>query len=237
LFTGSIEYFRLVDDILADDPHFLADASSVVDFSKTATARAPVGISASIRKFRNAIETFSRHSKGEIDPKDVMYGTFLRVDKSQNHAHTGRVNEESFRKVLKALNINFTDKEISDLVIWFDSNGTKQLDYNELTRQLFGGDVLTKPLYLPAISLSLAKTPKDELDSTGTIPSGISLATLTTEKALKIFKSRAKKLHDKEARKKVIAHEKEVILNKLKIIEQQKNHIHEQQNHKHNKVK
>ena len=72
-------------------------------------------------------------------------------------------------------------------------------------------------LYLPAISLSLAKTPKDELDSTGTIPSGTSLATLTTEKALKIFKSRAKKLHDKEARKKVIAHEKEVILNKLKM--------------------
>merc|ERR1711981_1167784 len=97
-----------------------------------------------------------------------MYGTFLRVDKAQNKAHTGRVNEEGFRKVLKVLNLNFTPKEINDLMVWFDSNGTKTMDYNEFATQLFGKDIiLAKNMTLPLISLGMTNSGKDYMTKTG----------------------------------------------------------------------
>lgn len=208
----------------------------MIDFSKTATARAPAGVSNLIKKFRHAIETFSRHSKGEVEAKDIMYGTFLRVDKSQNQGHTGRINKESFMKVLRILKLSFTDKETDDMMIWFDSNGSSSMDYNEFTRQLYGTDILLRPLALPPLSLMLTKSGKDFLETSGLhkaprvmCPHGKQKSECEICLADKVFKSRAKKLLEKEARKKLIATEKSFLVNKLKSIEQQRALILEQQ--------
>ena len=229
--SGSIEYRRLMEDCCEGDPHFMTTADTASELAKTATSRAPPHVSHAIRKFKTAVDTFSRHSKGEIEAKDVMYGTFLRVDKSQNSGQTGRVSEESFRKVLKTLKLSMTEEEISDLMVWFDSNGSKSMDYNEFTRQLYGADVLTRQLSLPAISLHLAKTTPDLLAKSGVVPAG-ALGTVS-EKNMKIFKSRARKLMEKEVRKKSIATERAILVNKLTSIEKQKNVILEQQRLKH----
>lgn len=229
--SGSIEYRRLMNDCCQGDPHFLTVGDTVGELAKTATSRAPPNVSHAIKKFKCAVDTFSRHSKGEVDPRDVMYGTFLRVDRVATSAQTGRVSEESFRKVLKILKLSMTDKEVSDLMIWFDSNGSKLMDYNEFTRQLYGVDVLTKKLSLPAISLHLAKTNPDQLEKTGVISHGS--VEHVKDKNMKVFKSRARKQMEKEMRKKSIVAEKTILINKLSSIEKQKNIILEQQRLRH----
>lgn len=221
--SGSIEYWRMIDDCSAGDPHFLTITNTGVELARTATSRAPLHVSSAISKFKRAIDHFSICCKGEVEAKDVMLGVFLRVDK----AHIGHIQESSFRKVLKALGIALTDEEISDIMIWFDSNGSKTMDYNEFTRQIYGTDLMTRSLTLPAISLHRAKASPEKLQETGIIPVGEIFE--PSDKNLKLFKSRAYKRLEKELRKKTIASEKELIVNKLKSIEVQKNVILEKQ--------
>lgn len=240
--SGSIEYFRLINDILADDPHFLADSSmnGGVNNSASASARAPSQIKNTIKKFRRCVETFSRHSNGEVNPKDIMYGSFLRVDKATNKAHTGRVSEEGFRKVLKVLNLNFSQQEVNDMMQWFDSNGTRTFDYNEFATQLFGQDVLTRNMTLPLISLSMTKSGKDYMKQTGMdkvphvlCPHGQSKAECEICQSENVFKSRHRKMLEKEVRKKEIKEEKNLIMSKLHAIELQRKSIQNAQHMKH----
>ena len=220
--SGSIEYHRLITDILADDPHFLEMPESQHK-SESATSRAPEGVKNSIKKFHSCLYTFARHSNSDVDPKDVMYGTFLRVDKAQNKAHTGRVDESGFRKVLKVLKLDMTPQEVTDMMVWFDSNGSRNIDYNEFATQLFGKDILlAKTMKLPAISLNMTKSGKDYMKMTGLDKKphvlchhGLIKHECEICTAEKEFKSRNRKLLEKEARKKIIQEEKHAIVNKL----------------------
>ena len=96
--------------------------------------------------------------------------------------------------------------------------------------------MLAKPLNLPLISLSLTKTGKDYMRSTGLdkvprvlCPHGLSKSECEICRSEKVFKSRQRKVLEKEARKKLIKEEKTLILNRLKSIEQQKKAIHDAQ--------
>ena len=230
--SGSIEYHRLVTDILADDPHFLEMPESQHK-SESATARAPKHVKESIKKFHKCLYTYARHSNCEVDPKDVMYGTFLRVDKAQNKAHTGRVDEAGFRKVLRVFKLDMTNKEINDLMVWFDSNGTRTMDYNEFATQLFGKDILlAKTMKLPALSLNMTKSGREYMKRTGLDKKphvmchhGLDKSECEVCSSEKEFKSRNRKLLEKEARKKIISEEKHSIMNKLKEIEKQRKAI------------
>jgi hypothetical protein len=52
----------------------------------------------------------------------------------------------------KELGVPLKDNEVSDLLLWFDTNASGLLDYNEFTRQLFGDDIQTRTLTLPKLS-------------------------------------------------------------------------------------
>jgi len=51
----------------------------------------------------------------------------------------------------RALRVTLQNTEVSELMVWFDTNGSVSFDYNEFCKQLFGADVLTRPLSLPSI--------------------------------------------------------------------------------------
>lgn len=95
------------------------------------------------------IEIFSKKSHGALKPRDIFHGTFVRFDKYSN----GRVNTEGLFHVLKSLNIKIDEKSLADLVTWFDTNASRQLDYNQFTIQLFGNDISTSVLRLPKAEL------------------------------------------------------------------------------------
>jgi len=148
--NGAMDYNLLSEDILRSDPNFLIDSTSILDLNRTTTSRTPADVSMLIRKFRRAAEVYTKKSEGSIEPKDLLHGTFLRLDSSKS----GRISAADLNRVATELKIPLTTEECQKLVLWFDSNGSGRMDFSLLTRQLFGDDVLTKPLSLPAVSSS-----------------------------------------------------------------------------------
>jgi hypothetical protein len=62
------------------------------------------------------------------------------------------MNLKNLNKVLKTLNIRSSPEDVNNMLVWFDTNGSQQFDYNELARQLYGDDVMTRPLSMPKLS-------------------------------------------------------------------------------------
>ena len=57
----------------------------------------------------------------------------------------------SVSAVCTELGVVMSPKELAEFVKWFDTNGSDMLDYNELTRQLFGEDIQTRSVRLPKV--------------------------------------------------------------------------------------
>jgi Ca2+-binding EF-hand superfamily protein len=147
---GRMDYNYLAQDILSCDPLFIVDSTSVMDLKRTATARAPPNISALVRRFKRAAEVYTRKSEGSVSARDILHGTFLRMDSSRS----GHISAEELQHVCAELKVPINQEEVRQLVLWFDSNGTETMDYVLLISQLFGEDVLTRPLSLPAVGLA-----------------------------------------------------------------------------------
>jgi len=96
-----------------------------------------------------------------------MHGTFLRFDPS----HSGKVTQKSLEDVSKILKIRLPTEDANALVTWFDTDGSKLLDYNEFTKQLYGGDVLTRPLSLPSFSSKTMKSSNNDFSADATCTS------------------------------------------------------------------
>jgi hypothetical protein len=71
----------------------------------------------------------------------------LRYDKLQE----GRLDFNHTKGVFEELGVALNDKDLHSLIVWFDTNGSKCLDYNQLTSQLYGDDVMTKSFRLPSL--------------------------------------------------------------------------------------
>jgi Ca2+-binding EF-hand superfamily protein len=145
--NGKLDYGLFSGDILKSDPSFMADSTSVNDLKATATGRTPADISSMIRQFRRAAEVFSQKSDNSIDAGDLLHGTFLRFDPR----HTGRLALPDFKRVCKEVKVSLSDANAQKFLTWFDSDGSGKIDYAALTKQLFGDDVLCRPLSLPQI--------------------------------------------------------------------------------------
>jgi hypothetical protein len=91
------------------------------------------------------------------------------------------VNTEGLLHVLKTLNIRIEEKPLSELITWFDTNASRQIDYNQFTIQLFGNDISTSLLRLP--KSDLVHEPKSKSSSLPAIGEsfGASSWTTTTE--------------------------------------------------------
>ena len=146
--NGKMDYNLFGDDILQTDPDFMVDSTSVLDLNRTATGRTPANISTIIKKSRRAAEIYSRKSDGSVEPRDLLHGTFIRFDSSKS----GKISIDDLARVTHEINVPISREELRQFVLWFDSNGTETMDYSMLIIQLFGEDVLTRPLSLPSLS-------------------------------------------------------------------------------------
>lgn len=197
--NGHLDYNLFCNDILKSDPSFMADSTSINDLKATGTGRTPADISSMIRKFRRAAEVFNQKSDNSIEPGDLLHGTFLRFDPKQ----TGRLALPQFQQVCKEVKVGLDPASAQKFLTWFDSDGSGRIDYAALTKQLFGDDVLCRPLSLPVIPKNNA-----HLDDTTLVKESI-----TQKDAKKVL------------RKKLIIAEKVRVQAKLESIEKQRQAI------------
>lgn len=162
--TGEMHYQFLSDEIMKEDAHFLMDAK-LADPDFNVIAKQPPMVSSTIDKIKNAVEKFVTRSKGALSAKDILNGTFLKYDAEKN----GFVSNDGFKYVIKDIKARqISDNDIIATAKWFDTNGSQKLDYNELIRQMYGGDILTDKLILPKIKESTSLKYKESfLGSSG----------------------------------------------------------------------
>jgi Ca2+-binding EF-hand superfamily protein len=246
--TGEMHYQFLAEEIMKEDAHFLMDAK-IVDRTFNATSRTPPQVLQLIAKFRKVGEAFTAKSKGRLEARDVMHGTFLRFDTQR----TGRVDSEGLRVVARELQVgDVSGGDITVAIRWFDTNGSQTLDYNALIRQIFGADVTTEPLNLPTIKENVSLTAllrksygdtaaQTALASTGgtlggsqsvpdmtrlpTINNGFGVKSSTLERNMEVVESQAVKLARMKIKKHKILGERVKVERKLASIEEQKKKI------------
>lgn len=246
--TGEMHYQFLAEEIMKEDAHFLMDAK-IVDRSFNATSRTPAQVQQLINKFRKVGDAYTSKSKGRLEARDVMHGTFLRFDPQR----TGRVDVDGFKAVARELQVGeVSNSDLTCAIRWFDTNGSQKLDYNALIRQIFGADVTTEPLHLPTLkeSVSLTQLLKKSygesatqvaLANTGgalggsashpdmtrlpTINSGFGVKAATLERNMEVVESQAVKLARMKMKKHKILAERVKVERKLASIEEQKKKI------------
>jgi hypothetical protein len=117
----------------------------------SATARAPRMVTEYVNKIKKAVDIFVGKSKGSLNARDILHGTFLRFDLQ----HTGKVSNDKLSVVLKELGVRIKDTDVDAFVAWFDCDGSRSFDYNELTRQIYGyaitDDMSRSMPFLPSI--------------------------------------------------------------------------------------
>lgn len=216
--NGKVEYKLLIADIVADDPHFLHDGIRSFH-SNTPTAREPESVKAIVKKLKRVINDYVRKSQGRIEPRDIFYGTFLRFDSD----HSGRVGFEGLRDVSRELRINLSDRDISAMMSWFDSNGTNSLDYGQLTNQLFGEDpILHGPRPSPLPKLANHPSLATSLPNIGIVTEFTSPLPMAAVDDKYFKETRQQKLAKANIHKKQILLEKNRIQLKLQAIEKQR---------------
>jgi hypothetical protein len=147
--TGELVYEEFLKEIGSEDFHFMGDNTPALRaLDEPATARTPHEVRRIIKLVFTAIEAYSRKSKGLLKPRDVFHGTCLRYDKVKN----GRLSYDDLRSVMNELSCSISSSDLRTLLLWFDTNGSNTFDYNELTRHLFGEDIMTRALILPKSS-------------------------------------------------------------------------------------
>lgn len=153
---GHANYYLMILDVSNQDPHFLTDATYIdknshVSSSSNSNHRVePLSVSKGLERFKNACLAYSRKSQGLVQPRDLLYGSCLRYDKYL----IGRIDYSNMISICEELGVRLQEKDMQIFIRWFDTNGTNFLDYNELTRQIFGDDILTKYIRLPSLSPS-----------------------------------------------------------------------------------
>lgn len=145
--TGEMHYHQLMEDMMRQDTHFLSDPKQALPSLATPTQRTPQGVQSTIRHIQQALEKFVKKSKGRIDSKDLLHGTFMRFDPQRS----GRVDQTAMRRVFDELRVSCTEKDVFEVCRWFDTNGSDSCDYNALTQQVYGMDVTNERLNLPRI--------------------------------------------------------------------------------------
>jgi Ca2+-binding EF-hand superfamily protein len=245
--NGQMHYLILLDELCADDAHFMTDtmmtsrreAEAASLANSSATARVPPMANACIAKFRASIDAFVRKSKGHLLPKDLLHGTFLRFDPNR----TGRLNVDDVSKVCHELRVSIPDKnELQSLVTWFDTDGSRSLDYNAFVRELYGDDITTVKLVLPKLSsgelalLSTSATMKS-LPGSFILKKSDEKLDMTRDRNMQPIESNAVILARNANIKKKILSERAKVERKLQSIEEQRKKVVEEFKSKHHKNK
>lgn len=207
------------------------------------TGRSPNNVKACIDKFIKVVDAFSRKTHGHVESKDVLLGTFMRVDP----AGSGRVNKEQTKRVCEMLQIRgISDRDLEEMVLWFDTNGSSMLDYHELTRQIFGrkasSDISVLTRKMPEIAHQKncnEKVKITQLFGKMKMSGSSGLETLETDKSLVIKRQNGVVMetpHQKRAkelayRRDMLSYRADVV-NRLKNIDAQKHALQQRLNSK-----
>ena len=242
--NGTLDYNVLIKDVVSTDPHFLEDATKLDSSpgkhgsgvggpeNASVSSRAPKSAMRGIERFKIAADAYARKSAGRVEPRDVLYGTFLRFDPHQR----GRADGAAVRAVAAELGVRLKEHDLQTFLTWFDTNGSDSLDYNELVRQLYGDDVLTRPARLPPIQ-SPARDARAKVQAAqfgkegrtvGASSEGFGLDPKTLERNMQEIETQAVKLARKALRRQQIMEEQMAIRNKLEAVEKQRSIIVEE---------
>ena len=131
---GQMNYNLFIEDMTKDERSFLSDTGTTFDASVTPTARSPANVNFSVSVLKSKADTFAVKTGGQLVPRDILHGTFLRQDPERK----GRVGLEGLRTVCRAIRADLSDAKLQVLLTWFDSDGSNTLDYNLLSNQLYG---------------------------------------------------------------------------------------------------
>lgn len=156
--TGEMHYNYVLKDLTEGIPTAVTEEITEAPMGKSVTSRAPAAVTHAIRCLGMAVQIYNLKSKGNVEAKDVLMGTFIRFDSSGS----GRITIEELKQVFRALQVNkVSSTDFIALMSWFDTNGSGRLDYHELNTQLNGehsDDLFSRRsqsvLTLPSISKS-----------------------------------------------------------------------------------
>ncbi len=146
--TGEMHYMELLKDMSIEEGDFLREPEAHERGPIPPTSRTPNSVLENVRRFKHCVETYARKSQNVLSARDLLHGSFLRFDKKAS----GRCSVSVLTKVCNELGIGMTHKELNDMILWFDTDGTRQLDYNAFTDQVFGSqDIMTRQMTLPKL--------------------------------------------------------------------------------------
>lgn len=219
---GSMEYNMITADILKFDPSITQDAGSFLDKSSS-TSRTPGGVNRSIMLIKEAVNKYVRKSGGNIEPRDLLFGTFCRFDS----ASQGRVTSGELDRVLAEIRVALKNEAKNNLIIWFDSNSSNMLDYNLCVKQLYGDHMIVQKFSLPSVqrdfrSLNPNKKAGFSESFNKSLPP---MVTSRGTRYLDIPETEQEKTLRRHDRHRIILEEKQRITNKLKDIELQKQRL------------
>ena len=229
--TGEMHYMELLKDMTAAEGSFLTESEN--NGLIPSTQRTPVDVQGNLRRYKQCVNAYARKSGGALQPRDLLHGTFLRFD-AKGH---GRVSAAAVTQASQELGVRMTDKEVADLVIWFDTNGTRQLDYNAFTAQMFGEDVMTKSLQLPKLHKLAGSASFNLLDTYQGKGDTKESGEVAMNKKTMLVESNKAKILRLHAKRSVVQQERKDVIAKLKSVEQQKEKIIEDYKKRHQEMR
>jgi len=150
--TGEMHYMEFIKDVTQEEGSFLKEVEDSQQLKSalenSSTARCPPHVQRQLDMVRASVESFARKSGGVLQGRDLLHGTLMRFDSDRG----GYLTKSQFSSAMRELNVQLTLVELNNLILWFDTNGTSRVDYNAMTKQLFGEDVATRQLTLPKLN-------------------------------------------------------------------------------------
>jgi hypothetical protein len=136
----------------------------------------------------------TRAAKGgqPIPPRDLLHGTLLRIDK----AGTGAATAKDLARLARELRAPLNDRELQELVTWYDVSGSNTLPYAALVEDCFprgaraSGYAGAAPL--PMISASAPPTPSSGMSTSRRKMAKINAEKATIEKRLRQLQEQQK---------------------------------------------
>ncbi|KAH8045770.1 hypothetical protein JL722_14043 [Aureococcus anophagefferens] len=136
----------------------------------------------------------TRAAKGgqPIPPRDLLHGTLLRIDK----AGSGAATAKDLARLARELHAPLNDRELRELVTWYDVSGSNTLPYAALVEDCFprgakaSGYAGAAPL--PMISASAPPTPSSGMSTSRRKMAKINAEKATIEKRLRQLQEQQK---------------------------------------------
>lgn len=229
--TGEMHYLELIKDLTDEEGDFLKEVedsqqSVTAQANNSSTARCPPHVQRSIDLFRASLDVFCSKSGGVLQPRDLLHGSLMRYDTER----AGRVTAAQLISAARDLNVQLMPKEVKNIMLWFDTNGTNQLDYNAFTKQMFGEDVQTKRLQLPKLNKQAGNSNYNVtnlFDSSrpDTISDDSAQTLKVQTKVMLLAESHKVRKQRLDAKRAIVFAERKQVKEKLRSIEEQKNQL------------